>query len=63
MLSNRHLIAPLVSKNKSYLYETLGIAKMRGDVVDKAEPFGLVQGLVVEYTDLSKVGSLGNRYL
>ena len=39
---------------KRYLKESLGIAEVRGDVVDEAEPLGLVQSLVVEYTSLSQ---------
>ena len=38
-----------------YLQESLGIAEVRGNIVGKAEPLGLVQGLVVENTSLSKM--------
>ena len=39
---------------KRYLKESLGIAEVGGNIVGEAEPLGLVQGLVVEYTSLSE---------
>ena len=39
---------------KRYLKESLSIAEVGGNIVGEAEPLGLVQGLVVEYTSLSE---------
>ena len=43
-----------VGLEKRYLKESLGIAEVGGNIVGEAEPLGLVQGLVVEYTSLSE---------